>query len=182
MKKVHYFSLLLLVFALVVTSCGKRPVTTNKGEGRYTTTVARDGTGNATFTLSEIIQDSPSPVSLIYGLTAIDSRAIDGTAITELVIYGNVNHLHPLAITKNHLLKTITIHAVAPPRGDKDIITNNTALKAIYVPKKSVEAYMAAVGWSSHAAIIKRMPAKQKLSRKERAKQQEAARYVNELI
>lgn len=51
-------------------------------------------------------------------------------------------------------LETITIRALTPPTLGANPWRNNYALRAIYVPSESVQAYKQAAGWSSYANKI----------------------------
>ena len=90
----------------------------------------------------------PSSLTSMYG-------AIRSTNLVTLSIPANVNNME-YAITQNHLLETITMHAHTPPTGP-NCVRDCPKLTAIYVPNTSVAAYKAAEGWSNHAAIIKPM-------------------------
>ena len=100
-------------------------------------------------------------VVFLDGLVSIGPGAFaNGTSLTNVVFPDGLASIEYGAFVNCTSLATCTCFAKVPPYlyysywDSHSSSFYNTALQAIYVPRESVEAYKAAVGWSNYADII----------------------------
>ena len=102
-----------------------------------------------------------SSIELPVGLTTIEHGTFNGcTGLTEIVIPRKVSRIDEYAFYNCTNLVSVRLECVTPPElqidwtGEAWPFDNNAPGRIIYVPNQSVDAYMAAEGWSNYAYSI----------------------------
>ena len=98
-------------------------------------------------------------VSVPEGVTSLASYAFYASGITQISLPSTLESVGGSVIYNCTSLQTITCRAVTPPSlSASNSIQTSNALKDIYVPAGSVDAYKNATNWSSHSSKIKPIP------------------------
>ena len=95
-------------------------------------------------------------VTISNGVTSIGGAAFSGcTGLTSITIPNSVTSIGGAAFSGCTGITSVKVESTTPPGTNRNIFTGCTALKEIFVPSASVNAYKTASGWSDYANKIK---------------------------
>lgn len=99
---------------------------------------------------------SLATVEIPAGVTSIGAGAFEHSGLTSIVIPNKVSNIGMAAFSFCTNLESVTVLPTTPPTAGTYLFYQSSC--PIYVPAESVEAYIAASGWSTFAGRIQAIP------------------------